>query len=219
MKKDQGTKITLEHLLGITSTLLSLIALFFSWQATQIAKQQAQANVIPVSSSYVGGSAEQFNATNGVGYSFTCTQKLRLSNLGGAGASLVKWQANLYYQDRIATLQGEQPYPLDSVNMDDEIQSFLIEFVDLSKEYSQSTASQTFPIQIAPYSTVEVWVKARFSVWRNTSYFYPPYDYYAFLEKGANYSDLIPAEVSIQFTTSTNQQVIESPRALCVFMK
>ena len=207
--------LSIDRILSVAGVVIALIALYFSWEANRIAEQQIRAKVIAVSSSYTGASERNFVITNGIGHDFTCTHKLRLSNLGGAPASLVKWKATLHYLDNSVSLTGEQPYSLDSVDMNDYIKSFLIDFVTRDTQNNE----QTFPIQVPAYSTVEVYVRARFSVWQDVSFFYPPYDYYAFLEPGAEYTGLNPVEVSLSFITSANQEVAESARALCIYMK
>ncbi|MEM4234691.1 MAG: hypothetical protein QXU75_06055 [Candidatus Methanomethylicaceae archaeon] len=210
--------LSVERILSITGVIISLVALYFSWEANRIAEQQIKAKVIAVSSSYAGASEREFSITNGLGHDFTCTHKLRLSNLGGASASLIRWTATLFYKGESVRLSGEQPYSLDSKDMNDYIKSFLVDFVQPETRSGQNN-EQTFPIQVPAYSTVEVYIRARFSVWRDVSFFYPPYDYYAFLEPGQDYTGLSPVEISVSFITSTGQEVAESPRALCLYMQ
>ena len=115
--------LSIDRILSVAGVVIALIALYFSWEANRIAEQQIRAKVIAVSSSYTGASERNFVITNGIGHDFTCTHKLRLSNLGGAPASLVKWKATLHYLDNSVSLTGEQPYSLDSVDMNDYIKS------------------------------------------------------------------------------------------------
>ena len=205
-----------ENFLSITGIIVSSVALFFAWRANQIALQQINSNVVALTSSYKWASYEQFNIESGFGYEFNCTQKLRLSNLGGAPASIVKWNAHLYYLDNTLELNGEQPYTLDPVNLNEEIRSFAIEFVD---KYEDQSNDDNFPIHIPPYSTDDVYVTARVIIWRDVDFFNPPYDYYEFVENGVEYMGLDPIEVSMSFVTSSGQLVQESPRALCIYIK
>ncbi len=209
--------ITLERLLSILGIAVSLIALYFSWQANRIAEEQTRSNVLAISLSYLGA-AQEHNFGNAVRI-FGCTEKLRLANIGGAPASLVKWQANLYYNGQFTSLVGEQPYSLNSANLNNQITSFMISFMDSDTEYSPAELKQTFPIQIPPYSVVEVLVKANITVAGDTNFFYPPYDYYAFVEQGEENYGLDPVEITLGFTTSVNQEVSESPRAICIYMR
>jgi hypothetical protein len=216
-KKSAKVNLDFEKLLVIASAIVSLVALYFAWQANLIARQQITSNVVPISSSYLWASEKAFNMVSGIGHDFECIQKLRLSNLGGAPASLVKWKANLYYHGESASLTGEQPYSLDSVHLNSEVRSFLIEFLDPDDKGNQPI-EEPFPIQIPAYSTVDVRVKARFTMLHDVSFFYPPYDLYA-TEKLADTLVLDAAEVSLSFAAANKQEVSESPRAFCVDMR
>lgn len=208
---------SLEMLFGLVGVIVSVVALFFSWQANQIASKQITDNVISPSASYTWAMYDQEKSQPGHHY-FVCDQRIRLSNLGGAGTSVIKYEALLSYKDAEVKVSGEQEYPLTS-GMGDIFSGFEIMFVDDYKK--NDTGEPLFPVQIPPYSTVDIWVRASFTIEKvlaSGDYFYPPYDFYQFLQPGAEYSGLYPVEVSYIFTMASGKTA-STPKALCIFLK
>jgi len=206
-----------EMFFGMVSVVVSAVALFFSWQANQIASKQITDNVMSPSISYTWAMYEQDKSQPGHRH-FVCDQRIRLSNLGGASASVIKYDAFLSYKEIEVKVSGEQEYPLTS-GKSDIFSGFEITFVD---DYQQNgTGKSLFPVQIPPYSTVDIWTRASFTIDRvlvSGDYFYPPYDFYQFLQPGAEYSGLYPVEVSYIFTMASGKTVT-TPKALCIFLK
>jgi hypothetical protein len=196
---------------------MSAVALFFSWQANQIASKQITDNVMSPSASYTWAMYEQDKSQSGH-HHFVCDQRIRLSNLGGAGTSVIRYDAFLNYKETEVKVSGEQEYPLTS-GKGDIFSGLEITFVS---DYKQNdTEKSLFPVQIPPYSTVDVWTRASFTIDKvlaSGDYFYPPYDFYQFLQSGAEYSGLYPVEVSYIFTMASGKTVT-TPKALCIFLK
>ncbi len=209
--------LSLEMILGLLGVVVSAVALFFSWQANQIASKQITDNVMSPSASYTWAMYDQDKSQSGHHY-FVCDQRIRLSNLGGAGTSVIKYDAFLSYKEKEVRVSGEQEYPLTSGN-GDIFSGFQITFVG---DYQKNNIGNSlFPVQIPPYSTVDVWTRASFIVEKvlaSGDYFYPPYDYYQFLQPGAEYSGLYPVEISYIFTMASGKTA-STPKALCIFLK
>lgn len=216
--RKSGKPFSIERLFSLVSIVASMIALFFAWQANKIASKQITDHVISPSASYAWAIYEQDKSQPGHHY-FVCDQRIRLSNLGGAGASIVKYDAIMSFKGISVTVSGEQEYPLTSGN-NDIISGFEITFVD--GDYLQTDIREPlFPIQIPQYSTIDVWTRASFTVDKilaSGDYFYPPYDYYQFLQPGAEYGGLNPVEISFTFTTVSGK-TFSTPNALCIFLK
>jgi len=218
-KSDENNGIKLERFIGVIGIVLSLIALFFSWQANQIASQQIKDNVFSPSSIYEWATYEQEHSSVN-SQDFVCIQRTRLSNLGGANSTIIKYDSTLYFKGKSATVSGEQEYVQNTAQLENFISGFRVEFVD-GKTLETNSSGGLFPVAIPSNSTVDIWTKVKFAINANLEsieYFYPPYDYYSFLEQGAKYHDFSPMEISFTFTTASGKTVI-TPKALCIFVK
>ncbi|MEM4203975.1 MAG: hypothetical protein QXS54_07900 [Candidatus Methanomethylicaceae archaeon] len=209
---------TIEKLVSVFSVVISAIALYFSWQANQIASKQITDHVISPSISYTWAMYMTEASRPPTYHSFVCDQRIRLSNVGGAGTSIVRYTAILSYRDITVEVSGEQDYAL-TTGSNDIFSSFKIDFINDYRQ--QNSTERLFPIDLPPYSTTDIWTRASFIIQKyltSGDYFYPPYDFYQFLQPGAEYGGLYPVEISYTFTTASNKRVSTST-ALCIFLK
>jgi len=217
--KDDNKGLRLEGYIGLIGFILSLVALYFSWQANQISSQQINDNVFSPSSSLEWASYQQEKTAIDYPY-YECVQRTRLANLGGANSTVIKYDVTLYFKGKSTTVSGEQERTLRTAGLENIISRFYVSFVD-GEKFEVDEANRLFPIVIPAYSTVDIWTRIWFT--KNADYptddiFYPPYDYYQFEEPGAKLGEFSPIEVSYTFTTASGKTFV-TPRALCMFAK
>lgn len=217
MTKRNG-KPKFDKWIDVLALAVGVVALFFSWQANQIASRQVTDQVIPISSNYSWATYKQTTATY---YDFSCVQRTRLSNLGGAGTSIVRYEATVYFKGVSTSVAGEQAYPMATAKLGDVLTGFRVEFVD-KDTLEPNSKEPLFPVTVASFSTVDVWTRESFAITTTLTsgdFFYPPYDYYSFLQPGSKYGDLSPVEISFAFKTASGKTVAATPKALCIFLK
>jgi len=60
MKKQEQGKLNLDRILNVFAIVAGIVALFFSWQANNIASRQVTARIVVLSSDYNGADFNQF---------------------------------------------------------------------------------------------------------------------------------------------------------------
>ena len=177
--------ITVELWLSILSFIIASVAIYFSWQANQIANTENELISQQITDQLVISEVSQYGGNvlskitpetldggvalypDGENYAY-CSHKIRLSNNGGSSASILNFSVRASYLEETAFLDGygeaaafrNPDHPLHSVPFEN-FQSVLIaEKMLESHPLDQSWIDNPntgidFPLSIQPYSSAD----------------------------------------------------------------
>jgi len=224
MKKQEQGKLNLDRILNVFAIVAGIVALFFSWQANNIASRQVTARIVVLSSDYNGGGFQSVQDKDQ--YAIRCRQVIRLSNLGGAATSLVGYDATLYYKNaelhessKNASVISTQPFNPLMHN---------IEFVFLRSDtlgetqnfdFIDSEYYLPFPVEINAFSTMDINAAVNFfldGTYHDDEIEMPLYPYQ--FEHPKSVYGLPPIEVAYTFMTASGQTTTTT-RMLCLYLK
>lgn len=213
-------KSNLDKWLSIITVVMSIIALFFSWQANRLATQQATAQVVALDSIWNGGGYRQTETDQKA----TCKHIFRLTNLGGAPTAITGYKLIISFgQNEIISESSFASRALPE-ELTPQINSFEIYLFssDIQIDVPELLDSQgvlELPYPIEPYDTFDIQTAVNFtyeavlsleSPSRNDPrYFY--YDPMALKE-------YTPMLLTYTFKTSTGKE-ISSPSVACWYIK
>ena len=228
--RDQERNVAGQRFLAIASILgliLSLGALYMAFdanviarKANQLASQLLTDNVVPLSARFVHGEVQESIYGTLI---FRCSMTTRLANLGGASSALVRYTATISFEGRSASVVGNESFS------DFEGQSDLsdfgvfyphVEFLQ-SLDPTVGPLSAAFPVQIQPFSVVEMIARVGFSIYdapENVDYYFPLALPVA-NEPGDRVGTLGSVDVSFIFETASGKTLSGTPPTACIYLK
>ena len=231
MKNKEKSNLSWDRVLNIVALTAGIVALFFSWQANQIAReaneiafQQVNAQVAILASEFNGGGFS-YNDQEGH-YEVRCGQIIRVSNLGGASTSIVSYDAGVYYKGAELLTSSERPFAYPTETLATQMHDFQFVFVkQLALRDLPDTTWVTdeyylpFPVQIGSFTSIDIHSVLSFLLdgVRQTGEIDVPYREYE-LDKPQSKYDLSPIEVAYTLRTDSGQ-VLKTARILCLYLK
>jgi hypothetical protein len=147
-----------ETWISILALITGVAALLFSWQANQIAKQQITSemaildivNVPPLIDVYLAAIDVDDRMVSSHG---SCTQRIRLTNLGGAPASLIGYKAEVSFEDKRNILVSRKSTKIQG----SELFAPVFNAFELVITNDDSTDEWTsLPVKIDAYETLDI---------------------------------------------------------------
>jgi hypothetical protein len=211
--------------LEITTLIIAVIALFFSWQANSIAQRQSSDKVLVLDVQPIGSDFYyEENISTG-----SCEHRIRLANLGGANASIVNLEAIISSPKEKFHLSGTGDATIKSdaafMNLTDIFISFYENKVPASvfspESYnvfnteSNRYAQLSIPMKIEGHATIDIYSYLKFhqdiSVIPHGISFW---DFNGDPPRELSNED-IPIEITYLITLSSGEQ-ITSPKSICM---
>ncbi len=159
----------LQWVISIGGIVISLIALFLSFQANRIAKESNNIAVLERTPQIVvldSQKSTSFNFSYSPGRA-ACYHVLRVVNMGGAKASIVEITADINYKRNKITVDqiGDAPY-LPKKNLTNTLSDFRLFIFSNTNPYVRELGSspnkddlQEFPIEIGAQSVVNIYLE------------------------------------------------------------
>lgn len=165
--------ISFDRIMSIIALTAGVVALLFSFQANQLAKeanqialQQAMARVVVLNASDGGSGSDNY---------ITCRHDIRVTNLGGAATALVGFDATITFKDKklIAESSGEH-FAFNRSRIIPDVGDFYITLMApsspgevLKLEEIAGKNEQPLPLSIDSFATVDFGTKFRYVIDRS----------------------------------------------------
>jgi hypothetical protein len=205
-----------EILLASVAVAISVFALYFSWQANEIAKQQIVPKVVLISAVSYGITIDHGVDDNRI----SCNQVIRVSNLGGAGTSISSYQVDFYFGAKKASFDSLFPYiglnDTKEVDLSPRMGDFEIYLLrgdaDVNSPIVLKDNELPIPFNMEAYTTYEIKGTFSFTLFGKLPDFSGP-EYFTF-----NPEILKPLLVAYTFITPSGQRVT-TPPVVCMYFK
>lgn len=215
----KGNKTKIETWVSIITACVSVIALFFSWQANRIASKQASSQVVVLDATWNGGGSHQVENNQQA----TCVHLFRLSNLGGVSTSLVGYKVRIAFRDSRLEFRSSFPILVKPDDLTPSIRDFEIYFFPASTSIDFPTPLTTgllqFPRKIEPYETFDIQTAVNFqydsSLSLESARYNEPKSYWYRPEILEGYT---PVLLQYTFEMSSGQEVV-APNVVCWYIK
>lgn len=183
-------KFLREQWLSLGALVISLLALFVSWQANQIARTEFTSQMVVLDSTIVAADFS-VNSPEG-GPAFGCIERLRFANTSNAADSIVSFDTIVYYENTVSRFDGHMfgrnNYDLLQENsrfqfdVSEELSLVLVKLnVNLARQYAYGGVSLNpaindevpaieFPLHIEGYTSSDYEIATVF-------YFHPSTDF------------------------------------------
>jgi hypothetical protein len=212
-------KTKIEIWVSIVTACVSVIALFFSWQANRIAFKQASSQVVVLDTSWNGGGYRALEN----GQQATCIHLFRLSNLGGVATSLVGYRIRITFENSHLEFESSFPLLVKPDDLTSSIRDFEIYFFPTSTQIDFPTPLTAgllqFPYKIEPYETFDIQTAVSFqydlSLKLESARYNEPKSYWYRPETLEGYTPLL---LQYTFKTSSGQEFV-SPSVACWYIK
>jgi hypothetical protein len=209
----------IKKLLSVASLILSIVALFFSWQANKFSHHDGATQVLILDTSWRDSRYHNIES----GKEATCVHTIRLSNLGGTSTALTNFKANISLEQSELTVENSFGGKVTRDQLTPRIGFFQIYLfpnetqIDISSPLN-SNGILEFPYAIEPFSTVDIQVgisfRYDFVVSLESPLYKEPNSFYYDPSKLEGYA---PMMVSYTFKMATGEEA-KSPSVACWYV-
>jgi len=228
MKSENKQAINIDRLFAVIGFLVALIALFLSWQANNISRQQITSQVVVLTTNNYGailtnlGSATE---TTPLQMGFECFQDIRLTNLGGATTAVVAYEATIQFKESTINLSSEEAIAYTKDSFESRIGDFAIALLNEDgdqgysprfDDYAQKPYLLKFPAQIEAFKTIDINQRVRVMTKnsRVISVNFPSPGSSDYTDLQTNFD---PLTVAYSLQLSSGQTVL-TPPILCIYV-
>lgn len=167
MKRISLKPKNLDRLLAVLGCLAGVIALFFSWDANNIARQGISPRVVVLATDSVGGPLTAFSAPADAPtiMGFECFQSIQLTNLGGARTDIIGYDAIIHFKEDTITLSSKKAVAYSGESFGSRISDFSIvilngdgenKFSPVFEDYLKQPYLLKLPSPIDAYTTISI---------------------------------------------------------------
>lgn len=219
-------RISFDRVVAIAAFAAGIIALYLSWDANNISRQQASPRLIVLVTERLGapiiGSSAPADAPHLSVYE--CLYRVRVTNLGGAATSIIGYDTTVRYQDSTVVMSSNDPSAYTNQSIQSRIGGFLS---SLAKERLigkgcipehdpyPTECLEELPSTIDAYSTRDFYPRLRTQITGSSvlSAYLPDPGKSDYQELMSNYK---PLTVEYAFRLASGQ-VLEVPPMVCVY--
>lgn len=152
--------IDLEKILNIIALAFGIVALFFSWQANQIARRQLVPQLVAIQIEDAGQGWESARIPEGS--ATVCNHRIWLHNFGGAPASIIEVRKTFFYDGSEYEELSQIPGVLKSYHGFYDTDVLTGFDTTIAYEDPPSEFMQNFPILVPEFTTTIVLGRVRF---------------------------------------------------------
>lgn len=205
---------------AVVTAAVSVVALFFSWQANKIASQQSTAQVVVLNTSWNGGGYRQIDSR----MKATCKHIVRITNLGGVATAISGYRVKISFGQETLNYESSFPIIVKPNDISPQIRDFEILLMsrDAQADFPDVSNPQdvlSLPFKLEPYTTYDIQVAVSFfydgNLYLESSKYNEPDSYYYAPQILEGFT---PLQIMYTFITASGQSTSSSPVA-CWYIK
>jgi len=213
-------KKAVETWISVVTAAVSIIALFFSWQANRIATQQSTAQIVILDTSWNGGGYRQIDNR----MKATCKHIVRITNLGGVATAISSYRVNISLGKKALSFESSFPIIVKPDDISSQLGDFeillmsrdtLVDFPDISNP----EGILSLPFKLEPHTTYDIQVAISFyydgNLYLESAKYNEPDSYYYAPKILEGFT---PIQVVYTFITASGQTA-SSSQVACWYVK